>query len=73
MPVRKRNIKRRGELDSDTEAWLRGDDCGFVEFKPWDELQAIWDAYGDHDAFMWQPPMYRPVRKTAASINRRGR
>jgi hypothetical protein len=62
MPVRKRTVKRRGLLDADEEAWLRGDQkCGFVEFQHWDELEALWLAYGDDDAFHWERGMYRPV------------
>jgi hypothetical protein len=61
MPVRRRVIKRRGALDADEEAWLRGDACGFVEFKPWDELEEPWEGYGDHDAFEWRRGMDRPV------------
>jgi hypothetical protein len=64
MPVRKRNLKRRGELDSDEEAWLNGESqCGFVQFMPWDTLEALWERYGDHDAFMWQRGMDRPIAR----------
>jgi hypothetical protein len=62
MPVRKRSARRRADLSDDAEAWLRGEQThSFFEYKPWDELQAIWDRYGDHSAFKWHPPMYRPV------------
>ncbi|WP_154072191.1 hypothetical protein [Bradyrhizobium erythrophlei] len=60
MPVRKRKVRRLGLLDADEEAWLRGEGGGFVQFMPWDELEALWEAYGDHDAFMWRRGMYRP-------------
>src|SRR4051812_14678345 len=61
MPVRKRSLKRRGALDADEEAWLRGDpNCGFVEFMPTERLEAFWDAFGDHDAFVWRRGMDRP-------------
>jgi hypothetical protein len=64
MPVRKRSARRNANLSDDAEAWLRGEKTkGFFQFKPWDELQTIWDRYGDHDAFVWQPPMYRPVAR----------
>jgi hypothetical protein len=63
MPIRKRNLRRRGLLDADEEAWLRGDlNCGFVQFMDWDKLEALWEAYGDHDAFVWRRGMYRPER-----------
>ena len=33
MPVRKRNMKRRGNLTVDEIAWLNGErDCGWVQF-----------------------------------------
>jgi hypothetical protein len=65
MPIRKRSTRRRAELSDDAEAWLRGEQTNsFFEYKPWDELQAVWDRYGDHDAFMWHPPMYRPVARS---------
>jgi hypothetical protein len=65
MPVRKRSARRNANLSDEAEAWLRGEPTrGFFKYKSDDELQMIWDRYGDLDAFMWQPPMYRPVRKT---------
>ena len=61
MPVRKRNLARREALNPDEEAWLRGDrDCGFVEFRPDEELQALFDSHGDHDALHWEPSMRFP-------------
>jgi hypothetical protein len=66
MPARKRNLKRRAALDADEEAWLRGDrECGFVQFMDWDKLEALWEAYGDHRAFVWRRGMDRPVPKTS--------
>jgi hypothetical protein len=42
MPVRKRNLKRRGLLSANEEAWLRGErDCGFVQFKSWEALETL--------------------------------
>ena len=62
MPVRKRNVKRRGKLDADEEAWLRGErNCGFVEFMPWETLEALWEAFGDHEAFECRRGMDRPA------------
>jgi hypothetical protein len=64
MPVRRRTDKRRNALTPHEDAWLRGDrDGGFVQFKRDEELQALWDAYGDHDAFFWEPPMNFPDRQ----------
>jgi hypothetical protein len=63
MPVRKRNLKRRGNLDADEVAWLNGEQkCGFVEFMPWEKLEVLWDAYGDHEVFEWRRGMDRPER-----------
>ena len=62
MPARKRNLKRRAALDADEEAWLRGDrKCGFVEFMDWEKLDALWEAYGDHEAYEWRLGMDRPA------------
>jgi hypothetical protein len=62
MPVRKRNLKRRGLVSADEEAWLRGEyHCGFVEFMPDEKLEALWDAHGDKGAFEWQRGMDRPA------------
>jgi hypothetical protein len=63
MPVRKRNLKRLAALDADEEAWLRGEGGGFVQFMPWDELEALWEAYGDHRAYVWRRGMDRPVAR----------
>ena len=62
MPVLKRNLKQRAALDADEEAWLRGEEkCGFVEFMPWEALEALCEAYGDHDAIVWRRGMDRPM------------
>ncbi|MEH2505600.1 hypothetical protein V1290_004411 [Bradyrhizobium sp. AZCC 1578] len=64
MPVRKRNLRRRGALSADEEAWLRGDtDCGFVQFMDCARLEALWNAYGDKEAFEWTRSMYLPKRR----------
>ena len=33
MPVKRRTNKRREQLCEDGERWLRGEPCGFFEFK----------------------------------------
>ena len=64
MPVRKRNIKRRDTLGADEQAWLNGEyHCGFVQFMPREKLEALWENYGDHENFVWQPPTYRPAAR----------
>jgi hypothetical protein len=66
MPVRKRNLKKRGLLNTDEEAWLRGEfHCGFIEFLPDDQLQEVWDRYGDHTNYFWEPGMDRPVARSS--------
>jgi hypothetical protein len=59
-------LKRRAALDADEQEWLRGEKCGFVEFMPWEKLEALWLAYGDQDNFVWCPGMDRPVPTRAA-------
>jgi hypothetical protein len=64
MPIRKRNVKRRGLLDADEKAWLNGDsDCGFVQFMPWEALEALWDAHGNSEGFVWRRGMCLPERR----------
>src|SRR4051812_15818855 len=49
---------------ADEEAWLNGQDrCGFVGFMDWERLEALWKAYGDHDAFEWRPGPSFPIGK----------
>ena len=48
-----RNNKRRDALTADAIAWLAGEPCGFFEFKPDDELLALWEAFGDADVATW--------------------
>jgi hypothetical protein len=63
MPVRKRNMKRRGDLTADEIAWLNGEtDCGWVKFWHWDQLEALWEAHGDAEAFEWRRGMDWPVK-----------
>lgn len=63
MPVRKRNLKRRGELSDEEQAWLNGEDnCGFVRFMPREKLEALWEQFGDHETFVWHHRMYGPER-----------
>ena len=62
MAVKRRKTKRREALSEHAENWLRGDhDSGFYEFKPWAELRALWDEYGDHDKLTWTEGEYRPT------------
>ena len=64
MPRKRRTNKKRTGLTDDEAAWLRGDrDSGFVEFKPDDELHALWMANGDRDSMRWVPGMSRPDAK----------
>ena len=63
MPARKRNLKRRAALDVDEQAWLRGEHGGFVQFMLDEKLQELWDRYGDHTSYFWEPGMDRPVAR----------
>lgn len=62
MPVKKRKGKRRADLDDDTLAWLRGENC-FFQFKPDEEKRALWDACGDENCFEWQEGMNTPFKR----------
>jgi hypothetical protein len=53
MPVKRRVNKRRELLCEDAEKWLRGEPCGFFEFKDTDELAALWAEYGDPKVAVW--------------------
>jgi hypothetical protein len=62
LAQRKRNISRRAALDSDALAWLRGDkSCGLYQFKPQDDLEAVWSEYGDADSMFWRRDMRKPI------------
>jgi hypothetical protein len=61
LAQRKRNLSRRAALSSDAQAWLDGEKCGFFQFKPDDELEAVWLEYGDHDTMHWCRDMPRPI------------
>ena len=60
MPVRKRNDKRRGPLEPNQEAWLRGEAAGFIAYQSTETLEALWDAHGDKDRFYWDRSMFLP-------------
>jgi hypothetical protein len=53
MPVKRRTNKRRDELTDNARAWLRGEPCGFFEFKGHEELLALWQAHGDESVATW--------------------
>lgn len=53
MPVKKRRGKRRGELDDDTKAWLKGEQNNFTQFLPYEDLVAIWDEHGNSQIASW--------------------
>jgi hypothetical protein len=61
MPVKRRNNKRHAAIGDDEAAWLRGDrHSGFIQFKPDEELQELWDRHGDTEAMYWEQGMRRP-------------
>jgi hypothetical protein len=47
MPVKRRVSKRRVPLEEDAEQWLRGEPCGFFQFKRKEQLAALWAEHGD--------------------------
>jgi hypothetical protein len=53
MPIKRRVNKRREQLCEDAERWLRGEPCGFFEFKDAKELAALWAQYGDPKVAVW--------------------
>jgi hypothetical protein len=61
MPIRRRNLSRRQHLDSDAQAWLDGRECHFFQFKPDDELAAIWQEHGDSETMYWTRGMSLPI------------
>jgi hypothetical protein len=60
MPVKRRINKRREALCEDAERWLRGEPCGFFEFKDADELAALWAEYGDPEVAEWDDEAKMP-------------
>jgi hypothetical protein len=62
MPIRKRNLSRRSSLDSNAQAWLRGDESGFFMFKPIEELETLWNEYGDESMF-WRRILAHPISR----------
>ena len=56
MGTNRKTTPRRGTTlgDSDADRWLRGESCGFFEFKPDDELAPLWLAHGDDEKFFWR-------------------
>jgi hypothetical protein len=62
MAIKRRLEKRRGTVSEDEAAWLRGDrDSGFIQFKPDEELQELWDRHGDHKTMYWKPGENHPT------------
>ena len=53
MGVKRRRSKRKEEIDASTEAWLRGEPCGLVQFKDEEYLRDIWERYGDKTVTEW--------------------
>jgi hypothetical protein len=53
MAARRRTDKKRTGVGDNAFAWLEGRPCGFFEFKPHDELVALWLAHGDTNIAEW--------------------
>jgi hypothetical protein len=59
--MRKRTNSRQG-LSSDERSWLDGEKIsGFFQFKPYEDLEAIWLEYGDDSKMFWRRDMPRPI------------
>ena len=60
--MKKRSKSRQG-LSSNERAWLDGDakTSGFQQFKPDDELSALFESYGDKSKMWWRPDMPVPI------------
>jgi hypothetical protein len=58
-------LKRRGSnrkgLSSEAQSWLRGERCGFFEYTNDDELEAVWNEYGDANSMFWRRDMSLPI------------
>jgi hypothetical protein len=68
MPVKRRINKRREALCEDVGRWLRGEPCGFFEFKDDAELAALWAEFGDPNVAVWDEGARKPrARKEAAN------
>jgi hypothetical protein len=62
MSIRARNLNKRRALSANVQAWLNGDkSCGFFQFKPQAELEALWTTYGDHDGMFWRSRYDLPI------------
>jgi hypothetical protein len=59
-------MQRRGNstsgLTPEARAWLRGEERqDFFEFKPDEQLEALWNDCGDHDTMFYRRDMARPI------------
>jgi hypothetical protein len=66
MPIKRRTNKRREALCEDGERWLRGEPCGFFEFKDAAELAALWAEYGDPTVAEWDEEAGMPRARREA-------
>jgi hypothetical protein len=60
VPIKRRTNKRREQLCENGERWLRGEPCGFFEFKDANELAALWSEYGDPKVAVWDEEARMP-------------
>jgi len=63
MARKRRNSKHREPIDDQDRAWLRGEDSGFTEFLPQEQLRALWDEYGDKENLTWTEGYFVPVAR----------
>jgi hypothetical protein len=55
-------------LSEDAERWLRGEPCGFFEFKDARELAALWAEYGDPEVAEWDDAAQKPRAKKRGPV-----
>jgi hypothetical protein len=63
MPIRQRILNKRQALGASAQAWIRGDreNCSvFFRGKHQDELEVLWNEYGDNKTMRWQRGMTLP-------------
>ena len=61
MAIRAKKLNKRAALSHDAQAWLRGEPCGFFQFKNDDDLEALWLTHGDDIKMFWRRSVGLPI------------
>jgi hypothetical protein len=61
MAIRAKKLNKRQALDSNAQAWLRGEECGFFKFKHNDDLETVWREYGDDSKMFYRRGQRLPI------------